>query len=172
MSRAYITVHYALGIAIFFSAPCETVLKGILIALYALLVPLFFYLSSRGDEDMIFLGFFTLATYPFFAVILYFMSEGASEGSVMALTAVSLLAAVAILTYERSIKKREAEGEVETETKEEMVVQESSMEKEPDIEAYISRIEESIKTERMKNEKLKERIKEIKEKIDSLQQGL
>jgi len=171
MSRAYIAVHYALGIAIFFSAPCETVLKGILIALYALLVPLFFYLSRRGDEDMIFLGFFTLATYPFFAVILYFMSEGASEGSVMALAAVSVLAAVAILTYERSIKKREAEG-VEAETKEEMVVQESSMEKEPDIEAYISRIEESIKTERMKNEKLKERIKEIKEKIDSLQQGL
>jgi hypothetical protein len=172
MNRVYIAIHYALGIALFFSAPSEIVLKGILIMMYALLVPLFFYFSRRGDKDMIFLGFFTLATYPFFAVILYFMSEGTSESSMMALTTACVLAAVAIITYERGIKMRvlEAELEAEPETKEQ--IEPVSVEREPDIDACISSIKESIKTERMKNEKLKERIKEIKEKIDSLQQGL
>jgi hypothetical protein len=38
-----------------------------------------------------------------------------------------------------------------------------------DLEAWISRVEEIVKEERGKNEELKEKTREIKEKIDSLQ---
>ncbi len=65
--------------------------------------------------------------------------------------------------------RTEPETEAEAETKEPADQGIAMVDTEQSLESYISIIEESIKEERDRNEKLKERIREIKEKIDSLQ---
>ncbi|MDY6984983.1 MAG: hypothetical protein SVE93_01040 [Candidatus Thermoplasmatota archaeon] len=171
-SHAYIAIHYALGLLLFIFAPSAIALKVILTALYALLVPLFFLLSR--NRDMLFLGHFTLAVYPFFAVALYFLGSEEISTGLLALIISCALAVTALFSYRRSIAieagtEPGTEAETETETKETADQGVAMLDTEQSLESYISRVEEIIKEERERNEKLKERIREIKEKIDSLQ---
>lgn len=171
--HAYIAMHYAIGLLLFIFAPSTIALKAILTALYALLAPLFFLLSR--NRDMLFLGHFTLAVYPFFAVALYFLGSEKISTGLFALIISCALAVTALFSYRRLIAiEARTESGIEAEAKAEIDQEISTQEipttgTEQSLESYIFRIEEGIKEERERNEKLKERIREIKEKVDSLQ---
>lgn len=165
MNRAYVLVHYVLGLLMFISTPSTVIIKTMLIALYTVLVPLFFIIARHGDRDLGFLGYFTLAGYPFFAVALYLIDAGVTSRSLLVLALSSLLSVTAMLSYRRGFPKPVPDGE---ETNESATAHEESPEDNTDIEAYISSIEVMIREEREKSERLKEKTKEIREKIDSL----
>ncbi len=165
MSRAYVVMHYILGLLLFISAPSTVIIKTMLTALYAVLVPQFFIIARNGDRDLGFLGYFTLAAYPFFAVTLYLLDGGVNSRSLLALALSSLLSVTAMLSYRRGFPKPVLEVE---ETNESAIEREESPADNTDLEAYISSIEGMIREEREKSERLKEKTKEIREKIDSL----
>jgi len=165
MNRAYVLMHYIMGLLLFISTPSTVILKAMLTALYALLVPLFFIIARSGDRELGFLGYFTLAAYPFFAVALYLLNGGITSRSLLVLALSSLLSVTAMLSYRRSFPKPAWDGE---ETSESARGNEESPADNTDLEAYISSIQGIIREEREKSERLREKTKEIREKIDSL----
>jgi len=171
-SRVYVAIHYVLGLFLLISAPGSITLKVMLALLYGILVPvLFMSFNKNRNADMLFLSYFTLVTYPLLGVLLYFLNSGYGIKSLSSLALASFLSVSAYLAYREEIGL-----ESKAATEENIVHQEehspelpAQTEVDVNIEDAIIGIRNAINNEKEKNEKIRERIREIREKINSMQ---
>jgi flagellar biosynthesis component FlhA len=166
ISRVYAAIHYALGLFLLLSAPGSITLKVMLALLYSTIVPvLFMAFNKNGNAGMLFLSYFTLVVYPLFAVLLYFLNSGYGIKSLSSLALASFLSVSAYLAY-REESKAATEENVMDKGEPELPAQ---AEVDVNIEDAIIGIRNAINNEKEKNEKIRERIREIREKINSMQ---